>query len=46
MDSLTLNGSLGGANTAYLSSGHYSSNDVMLCLSVPDTNSNDSTYLK
>ena len=45
-DSLTLNGSITGSNTAYLSSGHSSTNDVVLCLNIPDTNNKDSTYLK
>ena len=35
-----------GNNTAYLSSGHNSTNDVILCLNIPDTGNKDSTYLK
>ena len=46
MDSLTLNGGLTDKSSMYLSSGHNSSNDVILCLNLPDTNSKDSTYLK
>lgn len=46
MDSLTLNGGLVDKSSAYLSSGHNSSNDVILCLNLPDTNNKDSTYLK
>ena len=45
-DSLTLNGGITGSNTAPLSSGHSSTNDVILCLNIPDTNNKDSTYLK
>lgn len=46
MDSLTLNGGLVDKSSAYLSSGHNSSNDVILCLNLPDTNNKDSTFLK
>ena len=46
MDTLTLAGGIMDASTTYLSSGHDSTNDVILCLSLPDTNNKDSTYLK
>ena len=46
MDILTLSGGLGSNSTAFLSSGHDSTNDVILCLSVPDENNKDSCYLK
>jgi len=45
MDTLTLNGGFKNSS-AYLSSGHNSSNDVILCLNLPDTNELDSTFLK
>ena len=46
MDTLTLNGGLTDKSSMYLSSGHNSTNDVVLCLNLPDTNNKDSTYLK
>lgn len=46
MDRLTISGGLTSNSTAFLSSGHDSTNDVILCLSIPDENNKDSTYLK
>ena len=46
MDTLTLNGGITDKSTMYLSSGHNSTNDLMLCLNIPDTNNKDSTLLK
>ena len=46
VDTLTMSGGLGNTSNPYLSSGHDSTNDVILCLSIPDTNKRDSTYLK
>lgn len=46
MDTLTLTGGLTSESSPFLSSGHNSTNDVILCLSLPDTNNKDSTYLK
>lgn len=46
MDTLTINGGLTSDSTMFLSSGHNSTNDVVLCLNIPDTNSKDSTFLK
>ena len=45
IDSLTMSGGFG-KSSPYLSSGHDSTNDVILCLSLPDLNRKDSTYLK
>ena len=45
-DSLTLTGSITGISNPSLSIGHKSSNDVFLCLNLPDINKWDSTFLK
>ena len=45
IDALTLSGGYGRSST-FLSSGHDSTNDVILCLSTPDVNRKDSCYLK
>ena len=43
---MTLTGGLTGTSSSYLTSGHLSTNDVYLCLNIPDENKLDSTYLK
>ena len=43
---MTLTGGLTGTSSSYLTSGHLSTNDVYLCLNIPDENRLDSTYLK
>jgi hypothetical protein len=41
-----MTGGLTSDSNPYLSSGHQSTNDVLLGLSLADTNNKDSTYLK
>jgi hypothetical protein len=41
-----MTGGLGGENNPQLSSGHDSTNDVILCLNTPDVNAKDSMMLK
>lgn len=46
MDSLTLSGGISSKSNPELSSGHTSTNDIMLCLNIPDITNKDSTFLK